>query len=155
MLSRKAYAVLHRSGETLDGGTAAYQRIIGGLAVAALSYICMRKFRVAAVEPAIEAGELLARSETRRASVRAAWGYVLVTAVLPASHFAPERPGSTIFWLGRHQACDTRSKIFEKSEKKPCHALASPLFLSAKPNQTMEKLMIRNVLNKLGSLRSA
>lgn len=29
--SREAYAVLHGAGETLDGGTAAYQRIIGGV----------------------------------------------------------------------------------------------------------------------------
>lgn len=80
VLSRKAYAVLHAAGQTLDGGSAAYQRILGGLAVAALSFICTRKFRVATVEPAIEAGELLTGSENHRISARAAWGCLVITA---------------------------------------------------------------------------
>lgn len=36
VLSRKAYEVIHRAGGTLDGGTAAYQRILGGILVGAL-----------------------------------------------------------------------------------------------------------------------
>jgi hypothetical protein len=35
---------------------------------------------------------------------------------------------------GRHPVAPARSKIFEKSEKKPCHPLAGSLFLTAKPN---------------------
>lgn len=45
VLSRKAYAVAHENHETLDGGTAAFQRILGGLLVAAiLLLIAKRQF---------------------------------------------------------------------------------------------------------------
>ena len=39
VLSRKAYQVVHLAGQNVDGGTAAYQRIIGGLAIAAISFL--------------------------------------------------------------------------------------------------------------------
>jgi hypothetical protein len=38
------------------------------------------------------------------------------------------------FW--RHQPHKVRSNIFEKSEKKSCHPIGTPLFLTAKPNPT-------------------
>lgn len=45
VISRKAYAVAHASGQTIDGGTAAFQRIIGGLLVAAvLLLVAKRQF---------------------------------------------------------------------------------------------------------------
>jgi hypothetical protein len=36
----------------------------------------------------------------------------------------------------RHQPFESRSKIFEKSEKMSCNASAGSLFLTAKPNPT-------------------
>jgi drug/metabolite transporter (DMT)-like permease len=36
VISRKAYAITHANQETLDGGTAAFQRILGGLLIAAI-----------------------------------------------------------------------------------------------------------------------
>jgi drug/metabolite transporter (DMT)-like permease len=45
VLSRKAYAVAHENQQTLDGGTAAFQRILGGLLVAGiLLLIAKRRF---------------------------------------------------------------------------------------------------------------
>jgi len=37
---------------------------------------------------------------------------------------------------GRQQSDWRRSKFFKKSEKKPCHASITSLFLTPKPNQT-------------------
>src|SRR4051812_43203934 len=42
VLSRKAYEVVHLSHESLDGITAAYQRIWGGIPIAALGFAWMR-----------------------------------------------------------------------------------------------------------------
>ena len=45
VFSRKAYAVTHANQETLDGGTAAFERILGGLLIAAIFVlIAKRKF---------------------------------------------------------------------------------------------------------------
>ncbi len=48
VLSRKAYAVVHAAGETMDGGTAAFQRILGGLVLAGLCLLVVkrREFRI-------------------------------------------------------------------------------------------------------------
>ncbi len=43
VLSRKAYAVAHAEGQAIDGGTAAFQRIIGGLVVVSLAYPVLRR----------------------------------------------------------------------------------------------------------------
>jgi drug/metabolite transporter (DMT)-like permease len=43
VMSRKAYAVAHASGETIDGGTAAFQRIIGGLLVGAVILLVAKR----------------------------------------------------------------------------------------------------------------
>ena len=45
VLSRKAYGVARQTGENIDGITAAYQRILGGLLVALLCYLAFKKFR--------------------------------------------------------------------------------------------------------------
>ena len=42
VISRKAYAVLHDSGAHLDGGTAGFQRMIGGILVSAVFYAALR-----------------------------------------------------------------------------------------------------------------
>ena len=38
VLSRKAFLVAAHAGQSIDGGTAAYQRIIGGIGVAAIYF---------------------------------------------------------------------------------------------------------------------
>ncbi len=43
VFSRKAYAVTHANQETLDGGTAAFQRILGGLLIAALILLITKR----------------------------------------------------------------------------------------------------------------
>jgi drug/metabolite transporter (DMT)-like permease len=43
VLSRKAYAVAHASGQTIDGGTAAFQRILGGLFLAAIFLLVAKR----------------------------------------------------------------------------------------------------------------
>ena len=43
VLSRKAYAVTHANQESLDGGTAAFQRILGGLLIAALFLLISKR----------------------------------------------------------------------------------------------------------------
>jgi drug/metabolite transporter (DMT)-like permease len=42
VMSRKGYAVLKENGETLDGGTAAFQRIVGGLLVAGVFLLIVK-----------------------------------------------------------------------------------------------------------------
>ena len=42
VMSRKGYAVLHDQGATLDGGTAAFQRILGGLLVAGIFLLAVK-----------------------------------------------------------------------------------------------------------------
>ena len=43
VLSRKAYAVAHENLQTLDGGTAAFQRILGGLLVSAILLLVAKR----------------------------------------------------------------------------------------------------------------
>ncbi len=54
VLSRKAFAVLHGGGFFMDGGTSAYQRVLGGLAVGAVALlvISVRPAMAVAAEPA-------------------------------------------------------------------------------------------------------
>ena len=42
VLSRKAFALSHASGESMDAMTAAYQRVLGGLVVAVIAFIVFR-----------------------------------------------------------------------------------------------------------------
>ena len=43
VLSRKAYELVHAAGGTVDGGTAAYQRILGGILIGALPILLLRR----------------------------------------------------------------------------------------------------------------
>jgi drug/metabolite transporter (DMT)-like permease len=43
VLSRKAYAVAHENQQTLDGGTAAFQRILGGLLIAGILLLIAKR----------------------------------------------------------------------------------------------------------------
>ena len=43
VLSRKAYAIAHANAENLDGGTAAFQRILGGLLLSALLLLVVKR----------------------------------------------------------------------------------------------------------------
>ena len=65
VLSRKAFQVAAHAGQSIDGGTAAYQRILGGIGVAAIYFIWLRGRK----RPAIPAS----RGEWRKA-----WPWVLV-----------------------------------------------------------------------------
>ena len=42
VLSRKAFLVVEQAGQNIDGGTAAYQRILGGIGVAAIYFVWLR-----------------------------------------------------------------------------------------------------------------
>jgi drug/metabolite transporter (DMT)-like permease len=53
VLSRKAYQLTGAAGLTIDGGTAAYQRIIGGLGVAVVFFLWMRSRREGTAHPSI------------------------------------------------------------------------------------------------------
>ncbi len=74
VLSRKAYAVTHAAGVPIDGGTAAFQRILGGLAIAAFMVLILKRqvFKIQANAPP----ELVI--EASRKKWRAAWPWVLV-----------------------------------------------------------------------------
>jgi drug/metabolite transporter (DMT)-like permease len=48
VLSRKAYAVAALAGQNIDGGTAAYQRLIGGLFVAAVTLLVVKRCEILA-----------------------------------------------------------------------------------------------------------
>ena len=49
----------------------------------------------------------------------------------------PKRPKTGLTGrAGRHHSVHVRSKYFEKSEKKACHASKTSVILTAKPNQT-------------------
>jgi drug/metabolite transporter (DMT)-like permease len=43
VLSRKAYAVVHAAGQRIDGGNAAFQRVVGGLLIAALVLLLVKR----------------------------------------------------------------------------------------------------------------
>src|ERR1017187_1728730 len=49
VLSRKAYQLVDRAGQHIDGGTAAYQRILGGIGVAAIYFVWVRGRQAAVV----------------------------------------------------------------------------------------------------------
>jgi drug/metabolite transporter (DMT)-like permease len=53
VFSRKAYQLTAAAGATIDGGTAAYQRVLGGIGVAAVFFLWMRARREGAAHPSI------------------------------------------------------------------------------------------------------
>jgi drug/metabolite transporter (DMT)-like permease len=67
VLSRKAYLVARANEETLDGGTAAFQRILGGLVLAAVFLLLAKRQHVftAGVKPSVESNATL-RDKWRR-----------------------------------------------------------------------------------------
>jgi drug/metabolite transporter (DMT)-like permease len=68
VLSRKAYQVAHLAGQSIDGGTAAYQRILGGLGLVALYFIVIKaRAKESASSPA--------------GAWRAAWPWVIFNAL--------------------------------------------------------------------------
>ncbi len=74
VLSRKAYAVAAAAGSQVDGGTAAYQRILGGLAFVALPYLWVRWRERAARAGALTAVPCVAPRPS-------AWPWVLLNAL--------------------------------------------------------------------------
>jgi len=66
VLSRKAYAVAQAAGEHIDGGTAAYQRVIGGFVVSGI-FLFVLKRRTAAVAAGPESIQPTARENRRQA----------------------------------------------------------------------------------------
>ncbi len=66
VLSRKAYEVARAAGQTIDGMTAAYQRILAGLAVAIVSLVFLRN-RSGAEETEAESESKAGRPRWRRA----------------------------------------------------------------------------------------
>ena len=65
VLSRKAYAVAAEAGSRVDGGTAAYQRILGGFAIVLIPFLWQQLRQ--RLKPAPAAGPSLAPAERRRA----------------------------------------------------------------------------------------
>ncbi len=49
VLSRKAFQVVDHAGQSIDGGTAAYQRILGGIGVAAVYFVWARRRQATAI----------------------------------------------------------------------------------------------------------
>jgi len=72
VLSRKAYAVAVQAGESIDGGTAAFQRLIGGLFLAGLFLLVVRHKEVRAHVHAPEFSPAAVRDKWRHA-----WPWVL------------------------------------------------------------------------------
>lgn len=75
VISRKAYAVAATAGEHIDGGTAAYQRVIGGFLVSAVFLVVLKRRAIA--------GRFLAPDlsvQTDGANRRKAWPWLLANA---------------------------------------------------------------------------
>ncbi|MBI2924837.1 MAG: DMT family transporter [Verrucomicrobia bacterium] len=75
VLGRKAYEVAAEAGQGIDGMTAAYQRILGGLVVAAVGLWWVK--RQAERRDTLASG-LSDREERTRSDWRSAWGWVVV-----------------------------------------------------------------------------
>lgn len=76
VISRKAYAVAALSGIHIDGGTAAYQRMIGGILVAAAFTVLTRRLRWK-----IDAGDEANALKRAPSLTRLAWFFVFINAV--------------------------------------------------------------------------
>lgn len=77
VLSRKAYAVAQASGQTIDGGTAAFQRILGGLLLAAIFLLVAKREFVRLPESAGAAFDTL----PARAKWRRIWRWVVINSL--------------------------------------------------------------------------
>jgi drug/metabolite transporter (DMT)-like permease len=77
VLSRKAFAFARDAAENVDGITAAYQRILGGVAVTAVLLLVVKR-RAIAVSLAGGNGRLAGTTPDRRSNWRRAWPWVLL-----------------------------------------------------------------------------
>lgn len=81
VLSRKAFLIAARAGENIDGMTAAYQRILGGLAVAAIAVLVIKRQVLVryfgAGDPEIPV-PAMAISAERKERWRKVWPWVLL-----------------------------------------------------------------------------
>jgi drug/metabolite transporter (DMT)-like permease len=77
VLSRKAYTIAHASGQAIDGGNAAFQRIVGGLFVGGICLLVVKRneWRVQSRAP----GRLVA--EVSRRKWRGVWPWVLANSL--------------------------------------------------------------------------
>ena len=89
VLSRKAYAVAAAAHQNIDAPTAAYQRLLGGLGVAAICLLAVRGREVAAQFTDAQAPKLPSAEKWRRA-----WPWVL------ANSFAGQTSGSDLLPVG-------------------------------------------------------
>jgi len=76
VLSRKAFAVALATGENIDGVTAAYQRILGGVALGALFLLFVRRHAISAALLK-KTGESTVALEARRGRWRRAWPWII------------------------------------------------------------------------------
>jgi drug/metabolite transporter (DMT)-like permease len=77
VLSRKAYAVAAAAHQNIDGATGGYQRLIGGLLVAAICLLAVRRRELAAQFTDAQAPKLPSAEKWRRA-----WPWVLANGVV-------------------------------------------------------------------------
>lgn len=80
VLSRKAFAVMKLAGEDLDGITAAYQRILGGVAVGALLLLVVKRDSIFEVFLG-GSGSAKNAADDRAARWRRAWPWVIANAL--------------------------------------------------------------------------
>lgn len=76
MLSRKAFAVAELAGQNIDGATAAYLRILGGLAVGGLFFWLVNRRQVRAWRGG-NAREQSARLAETKKQWRLAWPWIV------------------------------------------------------------------------------
>lgn len=80
VMSRKAHAIAELAGEPLDGGTAAYQRTLGGLLIAALFLLVAKRTHVAGhltTVPELDGVAMLREGAAIKDKWGAAWPWVL------------------------------------------------------------------------------
>lgn len=93
VLSRKAYALARQHGEDVDGFSAAFQRVLGGLLVALVVVVVLRGRKIWTQIEAVG----FAPSETYRAKWRQAWPWMVATGL------AGQTLGVTCFqWALKH-----------------------------------------------------
>src|SRR5262249_43517822 len=80
VLSRKAFAMARASGESTDGITAAYQRILGGVAVHALALLWIKRDAITGHIDRRESS-LARKDEADMPRWRLAWPWVIVNAL--------------------------------------------------------------------------
>ncbi len=77
VLSRKAYAIAHASGQHIDGANAAFQRVLGGLLIAGICLLLVKR-------PAVGGGATASSAlgvEAAKRKWRAVWPWVLVNSL--------------------------------------------------------------------------